>query len=107
MGMPGLSGFVAEFPIFMGLWQSNPWAAIIAVISIAITAAYIMRLVNRVFFGELPKEFEGHISGILTQDRVALVLLAGILVIVGIFPSVIAPMVATGATAVLRALGGA
>jgi NADH-quinone oxidoreductase subunit M len=107
MGMPGLSGFVAEFPIFMGLWQSNPWAAIIAVVSIAITAAYIMRLVNRVFFGEVPKELEGHISEILTQDRVALVLLAGILVIVGIFPSVIAPMVATGATAVLRALGGA
>jgi NADH-quinone oxidoreductase subunit M len=107
MGMPGLSGFVAEFPIFMGLWRSYPWAAIVAVISIAITAAYIMRLVNRVFFGELPEELEGHISGLLTQDRVALVLLAAILVVVGIYPSVIAPMVASGANAVLRVLGGA
>lgn len=107
MGMPGFSGFVAEFPIFMGLWQSNPWAAIIAVISIAITAAYIMRLVSRVFFGKVPDELEGHISGIIIQDKVALVLLAGILVVVGIYPSVIAPIVATGATAVLRALGGA
>jgi NADH-quinone oxidoreductase subunit M len=24
MGMPGLSGFVAEFPIFMGAWQVSP-----------------------------------------------------------------------------------
>jgi NADH-quinone oxidoreductase subunit M len=38
MGMPGFSGFIAEFPIFMGLWQSQPIVAIIAAISIVITA---------------------------------------------------------------------
>jgi NADH-quinone oxidoreductase subunit M len=107
MGMPGLSGFVAEFPIFMGLWQRAPLIAIISAISIVITAAYIMRAIGKVFFGELPEELEGHITPINHLDRVALVLLTGILVLVGIYPSIIAPMVESGAISVLSLLGGA
>ncbi len=32
MGMPGFSGFIAEFPIFMGVWQAMPIVAMIAVL---------------------------------------------------------------------------
>ncbi len=32
MGMPGFSGFVAEFPIFMGAWKTMPVIAVISVI---------------------------------------------------------------------------
>ncbi|MCH8877327.1 MAG: NADH-quinone oxidoreductase subunit M [Chloroflexi bacterium] len=105
MGMPGLSGFVAEFPIFMGLWRTQPIIAIVVVISIVITAAYIMRIIGKVFFGDMPEEFEGHFGDVLVQDKVALVLLSALLVLIGIYPAVMAPMVASGAEAVLRALG--
>ena len=105
MGMPGFSGFIAEFPIFMGLWQKQPVVAIVAVISIVITAAYIMRVVGRVFFGAMPAELQGHISNIVPQDKVALVVLSGILILVGVYPAIMAPMVQTGADAILRLLG--
>ena len=105
MGMPGLSGFVAEFPIFMGLWRTQPIIAIVVVISIVITAAYIMRIIGKVFFGDMPEEFEGHFGDVLVQDKVALVLLSALLVLIGVYPAVMAPMVASGAEAVLRALG--
>src|SRR5574339_1231454 len=39
MGMPGFSGFVAEFQIFMGVWASRWFVAVIASIYIVITAA--------------------------------------------------------------------
>ncbi len=107
MGMPGFSGFIAEFPIFMGLWQTQPILAIIAAISIVITAGYIMRVIGRVFFGEMPEEFVGHISKINLQDKVALVILASILIIVGVYPRIMAPLVESGAQAVLSLLGGA
>ncbi len=107
MGMPGLSGFVAEFPIFLGLWQRQPVVALVAAVAIVITAAYIMRVIGRVFFGNMPAELEGHIPPITGFDKVALVILAGILVLVGIYPSVMAPLVGSGAEAVLRLLGGA
>jgi len=105
MGMPGFSGFVAEFPIFMGLWQTEPIIAIVVVISIVITASYIMRIIGKVFFGKIPDEFEGHVGDVLVQDKVALVVLSSLLVLIGIYPAVMAPMVASGADAVLRALG--
>lgn len=107
MGMPGFSGFVAEFPIFMGLWQREPLVAVVSAIAIVITAAYIMRVVGRVFFGHMPAEFDGHIGSITAPDKVALVVLSGILVVLGLFPAVMAPMVESGAQAVLRLVGGA
>ena len=119
MGMPGFSGFVAEFPIFMGLWGekaawagtawaglgNKSWIAIVAAISIVITAAYIIRLIVRVFFGDLPKELEGHIKDVKPSEKFALGLLCLFLVGIGIFPSVMVPMMETGVKTVLAVLG--
>jgi NADH-quinone oxidoreductase subunit M len=107
MGMPGFSGFIAEFPIFMGLWQRQPIVAIIAALGIVITASYIMRVIGRVFFGKIPEEFEGHIPSITHFDRLALFLLAGILILIGVYPTIMAPLVESGANAVLALFGGA
>jgi NADH-quinone oxidoreductase subunit M len=115
MGMPGFSGFVAEFPIFMGVWGEKPlwspdawigggnksWIAIVAAISIVITASYIIRLIRRVFFGEMPKEFEGHLHDVNPSEKLALVILCVVLIGIGIFPSVMVPMVETGVERIL------
>jgi NADH-quinone oxidoreductase subunit M len=106
MGMPGFSGFVAEFPIFLGLWQVQPIVAVIAALGIVITAGYIMRVIGRVFYGDMPAEFVGHIGAIRLQDRVALIVLASLLVVIGLAPWVMAPMIASGAQGVLRVVGG-
>jgi len=107
MGMPGFSGFVAEFPIFMGVWQTQWLAAVIASISIVITAAYVLLAVRRAFFGEMPAKLEGHIGPISVLDKVALVTLCLIMIILGMFPNVMVPMVSQGVDNVLRLLGGA
>lgn len=106
MGMPGFSGFVAEFPIFMGLWRSYPWIAIVAAISIVITASYIIRIITKVFFGELPEEFADHVHDVSVLDKIALVFLAAILVIVGVYPQIMVPLVESGVNNILRLLGG-
>lgn len=107
MGMPGFSGFVAEFPIFMGVWQVSGLAAILASLSIVITAAYVLLVVRRAFFGEMPKQFEHHITPITPLDKVAIVTLCACMVLLGLFPGLMAPMVSTGVENILRILGGA
>jgi NADH-quinone oxidoreductase subunit M len=115
MGMPGFSGFIAEFPIFVGLWSGHPtwlwssysWIAIVASISIVITASYIIRIISRVFFGQLPAEFEGHVHDVTVLDKVALVFLSVIMIAVGVYPSLIVPLVQSGVDHVIRLLGGA
>jgi len=107
MGMPGFSGFVAEFPIFMGLWDSYPWIAWVAVISIVITAAYIIRIIGKVFFGKIPDEFKGHLHDVRALDKLALVVLSAVLIVIGVFPKIMVPIVQSGVENVLRLLGGA
>ncbi len=107
MGMPGFSGFIAEFPIFMGMWKTHAIVAIIAAISIVVTASYVLLVVRRVFFGKMPEALEGHITPIRTLDKIALVLLMALMIGIGLFPALIVPWVQTGVQHILALLGGA
>ncbi|MEM7115045.1 MAG: NADH-quinone oxidoreductase subunit M [Chloroflexota bacterium] len=121
MGMPGLSGFIAEFPIFLGVWRGGdidlvgtafnlnpssfyPWVAIISSIAIIVTAAYILRAIGIVFFGEYHAEKWHDMRPILAIDKVTLVSFSVILIVIGMFPWVIAPMVEAGVAPVVDRL---
>ncbi len=107
MGMPGFSGFVAEFPIFMGLWRYQPWIAIVASISIVITASYIIRVIGRVFFGKMPEEFVGKIGDVTALDKVALFVLSAVMIVIGVYPTIIVTVVESGVENIMRLMGGA
>jgi NADH-quinone oxidoreductase subunit M len=125
MGMPGLSGFIAEFTIFTGVWHGPsfsavavnfPFAAnfgyyaiivILASLGIIVTAAYVLRVANQVFFGsEFNSKRFPEITGVSLQDKAAIVLLASTLVIVGIYPRIISTMIQVGMSPIAKALGG-
>ncbi len=122
MGMPGFSGFVAEYPIFMGVWQVMPLAAIVAALGILITSAYILLVIRRVFFGDLPTQFGGglkeakagkHDAGTVAvrdiswMDKGVIALLAFIMVALGWFPGLMAPMINSAVQTILALVGGA
>jgi NADH-quinone oxidoreductase subunit M len=63
LGLPGLSGFVAEMTIFVGAFQHNELfyriITIVAITSIVITAVYILRVIAILLLGPVTnKEFE-------------------------------------------------
>jgi NADH-quinone oxidoreductase subunit M len=108
MGMPGFSGFVAEFPIFMGVWQTTPWIAVVASISIVITASYIIRIITDVFFGKMPESYAEKIRDVSLRDKIALGLLSALLILIGIlpYPTRMVPLVTSGVESILRLFGG-
>jgi len=112
MGMPGLSGFVAELQIFMGLWSADkvawyyPWIAMISATGIVVTAAYVLRVVQRVFFGELKPEF-ADLPGITFLDKTALFILSGILILVGVYPQILMSLIEVGVAPLAALFGGA
>jgi NADH-quinone oxidoreductase subunit M len=106
MGMPSFSGFVAEFPIFLGVWKEQWLVAVIASISIIITAGYILLNVRKVFFGQMPEKFEGHITDITALDKVAITTLCLFMILIGLYPNFMVPMVDKGVENILRLLGG-
>lgn len=122
MGMPGLSGFIAEFPIFQGMWAaseqislqiggfalSNYYSVIVvlAALGIVITAAYVLRVAGQVFFGEFDAETYHDVGDIQATDRIILILLGAPLIILGLYPPVMAPMIESGIRPVIALLGG-
>jgi NADH-quinone oxidoreductase subunit M len=122
MGMPGLSGFIAEFPIFSGMFEASEkikltigsfeltnYYSIIVIISalaIVITAAYVLRVTSQVFFGEFDAEKYPEVGDIAITDRVILILLGAPLLIIGLYPPIIAPMIESGVRPVIALLGG-
>ncbi|MHC1740551.1 MAG: NuoM family protein [Anaerolineaceae bacterium] len=106
MGMPGFSGFVSEFPIFMGVWQVSPIAAIVAVVGVVITAAYILRTIGKVFFGKIPGELPKEMPDIPIRDKIVVISLSLVLISMGVFPALIAPVIEQGTSTVLALLGG-
>ncbi|HEY1408035.1 MAG TPA: NADH-quinone oxidoreductase subunit M [Promineifilum sp.] len=120
MGMPGLSGFIAEFPIFLGVWQGrgldlnavfglNPsgyygLVAVISALAIVITAAYILRAVHAVFFGDYDGENWHDMRPLLGIDKLVLAGFCVILVVIGLLPFIIAPIVQSGMEPVVARL---
>jgi NADH-quinone oxidoreductase subunit M len=105
MGMPGFSGFVAEFPVFMGVWRSQPPIyAIVAVIGIVLTVAYILRVVGKVFFGDVPAEMEV-VGDVSVLDKVTIGMLALFMVGLGLFPILMSPMVQSGVEHIIALVG--
>jgi len=107
MGMPGFSGFIAEMPIYMGAWRVAPVVAIVSAISIVVTAAYILMVVRRVFFGETPEGIKPGLVDISIMDKVVVIMLSVILIVVGLFPSVLVPWIEAGVRHILVLTGGA
>ena len=85
LGLPGLSGFVAELLVFLGLFQTYPILGALGVVGAAITAVYILRLIGKVFFGELAEQWRDQVD-ISRREAGASVILAGFILLMGLFP---------------------
>jgi NADH:ubiquinone oxidoreductase subunit 4 (subunit M) len=55
----------------------------------------------------MPANLEGHISPITALDKVAIATLCLCMVLLGLFPSLMVPMVQSGVENLMRLLGGA
>ena len=83
LGLPGLSGFVAEMTIFIGGWEHpdnfHRGATIVAAMSIVVTAVYILRAVGKVSMGPLGPQVTERNDARWNEKLAALILIAGIL----------------------------
>jgi len=87
LGLPGLAGFVAEFHIFVGTFQSGyEWAGILGILAAAISATYILRMLARAYFGPLNEKWEG-LKEMRLGEQVAAVTLIGFILFMGLWPA--------------------
>jgi NADH-quinone oxidoreductase subunit M len=104
MGMPGFAGFWAEFTIFIGVWERYPLIAVLAVLSIPITGAYILRAVSQVFFGEVQNDEFLRLPRLTWQEYSGCVILVAVLLLVGIYPAILTEMIDSGVAPIAEQL---
>ncbi len=94
LGLPGLSGFVAEFLVFIGSFPRWGVGTILGVITIAITAGYMLWLVERVFWGPEKPQWQ-HLGDASAREIMAISALVLVIVLVGVFPGLLGTMISS------------
>ncbi|HRP68434.1 MAG TPA: proton-conducting transporter membrane subunit, partial [Turneriella sp.] len=96
IGVPGTIGFVGEFFILFGLSFTSWPITIIAVFTIVISAAYMLRLFHKVRATEADTSWRPNII-----ERVCLVLLSASIIYFGVAPSTMGEMGQSAAKTIL------
>jgi NADH-quinone oxidoreductase subunit M len=97
LGLPGFSGFIAEFQIFTGALPATPVATAIAVTGILLTAALFLLALQRLFLGPLrvpdapgtPRPF----TDLRPSETWSIVPLLALATLIGILPRVLLDVV--------------
>jgi NADH-quinone oxidoreductase subunit M len=86
IGLPGLSGFVAEFHIFVGIFKTYPVFGALAVFGAAITATYILRMLAMAFFGPFNEKW-AKLTEMTRWEQAAGAVLIFFLLFMGLWPA--------------------
>ncbi len=110
LGLPGLSGFVAEMTVFIGSWQNadsfHRIATIAAAMSIVVTAVYILRAIGQTAMGPVTTESHLQLKDATWNERLAaIILVAGILAI-GIAPGWLNDLLRPAAEEIINRIAG-
>ncbi|MDP2934873.1 MAG: NADH-quinone oxidoreductase subunit M [Dehalococcoidia bacterium] len=106
LGLPGMSGFVAEFLVFVGSFSAWPWHTVLGVFAIVITAGYLLWTLQRILFGP-PDSRWAHLEDASFVDAVPIVVLIIVIVAVGVYPAILTDMIQGAFPPILERLGTA
>jgi NADH-quinone oxidoreductase subunit M len=102
LGLPGMSGFIAEFTVFIGSFGAIPIQTILGAFGVVITAGYTLWMLQRIFFGP-PTARWADLGDARGVEIVPLVSLIAVIILVGVYPSILTTVVDQGiATLALR-----
>jgi len=91
LGLPGLSGFVAEMTIFVGAFQNSgafyTTFTVVACCSIVITAVYILRTVGKILYGPIQDKHHIGLPDAAWYEKVSVVVLIIGIAFLGMYPS--------------------
>lgn len=105
LGLPGLSGFVAEMTIFVGSFQNadtfHRVMTIVACTSIVITAVYILRVVGKILYGGVANIHHLELTDAVWYERLATIVLIIAIAGIGLAPLWLSDMIGNSVAPVI------
>ncbi len=101
LGLPGLSGFIAEFLVLVNSYLTLPTFVILALFSIVFTAGYHLWAMQRAMFGTYNEKL-GHIHDGANYEMVSMSILVLLIIFFGLNPNPLLNMMTTSAEQLLK-----
>ena len=106
LGLPGMSGFVAEVTTFLGAIEAQPVATIAGIFGVVLAAGYILWTVERLFHGPPADEWSGLSDATHWWEYTAMASMVIAIIGVGLFPRVLTDAVESGVAPIAAAFVG-
>ncbi len=105
VGLPGLSGFISEFSLFVGGFAAFPTLSALASLSMILAAFYLLWAMQRTTFGPANQALPDMVDADVIE-YVPMVILVALVVLLGVFPGVLGDVVHGTAQAIAARIGG-
>lgn len=86
VALPGSNGFVGEFPILLGAFQTHPWFVLFAGTGVILGAVYALKAYQLVMLGPVTRTDLGHLHDLNWREVVAMSVLTLFVFGIGFFP---------------------
>ncbi|MCL5102736.1 MAG: NADH-quinone oxidoreductase subunit M [Armatimonadetes bacterium] len=103
LGLPGMTGFIAELSVLTGTYDASPLIAGLALIGVVVTAAYMLWMIQRVLLGPLNAKWE-QMPDADGREIVALAPLMVLMLFFGIIPGPVLSFFNSASGAILKVL---
>ena len=87
LGLPAMSGFVAEITIFLGVFDRFEAATILAVIGLVLSAGYILWMLRRVLFGPKDPRWADLPDATAWWEQLPMAAMLAVILAIGIYPA--------------------
>jgi NADH-quinone oxidoreductase subunit M len=87
LGLPGLSGFIAEFTVFIGAFERFEAPTLIGVLGVLLAAGYILWMIQRVFFGPADERWSGLSPKVHWWEQTPVLMLGALILALGVYPA--------------------
>ena len=109
LGLPGLAPFASELLVFLGAFRGDMFMKVVAIISIAsivFTAFYVLRVLQKTFYGPITDPHYKDLKDATMVERIPLVILVLVLLAAGIYPNLLYIPIDKSVAVIYTQLGG-
>jgi NADH-quinone oxidoreductase subunit M len=105
LALPGLNGFVGEFPILLGTFQEVRWAGVLAAFGAVLAALYLLWAYQRMFHGPLEGADNEHTTDLKPREIGVLAPIVALIIAIGVYPQPLFDLVQPSVDRVLTEVG--
>jgi NADH-quinone oxidoreductase subunit M len=112
LGLPGLSSFPAELMVFIGAYfvqgahsMFYKTVAIISISSIVFTALYVLRVLQKTFYGPITDEHYKELKDASFVERLPIIILITVMLVVGFYPYPVIKVIDASVVPIAQTLG--